>query len=605
MRHTPASKASFLLLGLCLVVGTAAPASAAEVWHRPLALGGPQPDTQAPALFADFPITVRVNDADAHFNTLRSWVGDFLRSNPGVAASLEQDEGLAELTRVLGAVGQMAGTDAWQTVGALLGRSGTVFLRPTVDGEPDMVAFSAPRDPIVAGRVLNTLQIFAGMGERSGGARAYDHAGVRVFRLGDRLHQCSVDDLVVVATSRDLIEEAIGAARRAATTLTPAATTPGEAVRVGLDLGRLGPVLDALKAPAGNPFAEFMFGGWRAYAVSGGRMTMSLAPTPGGLRASVRASGAPDAPALEPFLDHSQGTAPFVRSAVPGLVGDVSLARDWATLFAERETRLTPEGASQAAQFATTISTLLGGVGFADELLPEIDGPVRLVAVERDWSAEAFRVSPTLPSFALVLPLRSAASADLPRRVESAAQGLMSILAMEQMNQGGPPMRLDLDKHEGVRIVYSAFDPAALGAGEPGRPPVADLRYNFTPASAVVPTPGGSSVFVFAGSPSLVRTLISAVRSPGPRADRTPGDKFVLDGPAITRLLMLNYEELIAGEMLKRDCDRAEAAARIDTLVALVRLVGSVTLDSTVSSTGAAAELQVVLSQPDPEGDRP
>lgn len=604
MRHSTVSKASFLLLGLSLVAGMATPASAAG-WHRPPSFTGPQPDTQAQALFADFPVTIRLNEADTHTASLRSWVGGLLRSNPDIAASLQQDAGLAEFTRILGVIAQMAGTDAWQTVGALLGRGGTVFLRPTGAGEPDLVAFSAPRDPVAARRVLNTLQVLAGMGLPNDGTRTYDHAGVRVFRLGDRLHQCSVNDLVVVATSRDLIEEAIAAAARAADTLTLPPATPGEAVRVTLDMTRLGPALDALKGPAANPIVEFMLGGWRAYAVNADRMTLSLAPTPDGLRASVQTLGKPDASALGPFIDRSEGTPAFVRSGVPGLLGDVSLARDWATLFADREARLTPEGASQAAQFATTISTLLGGVGFADELLPEIDGPVRLVAVERDWSGEAYRVSPTLPAFALVLPMRLAAGTDLPRRVESAAQGLMSILAMEQLNQGGPPMRLDIDKHEGVRIVYSAFDPAALGAGEPGQPPVADLRYNFTPASAVVPTPGGSSVFVFASSPSLVRTLITAVQSPAPRADCAPGDEIVLDGPAITRLLTLNHEELTASEMLKRDCGRAEAAARIDTLIAISRLVGSVSLNSTVSDTGAAADLQLVLNQSGTDGDKP
>lgn len=608
MRPTPASKASFLLLGFSLVVGTATPVAAAA-WQRPLSFNDAGAEARAeaetPALFADFPITIRLNEADIHSNALRSWVGEILRTNPDLAALLGQDAGLAELIRVISALGQMAGTGPWQTVEALLGRGGTVFLRPTDGGEPDMVAISAPLDADAAGRVLNTLQIFAGMVGPGDGARAYDHAGVRVFRLGDRVFQCSVNGLVIVATSRDLIEEAIGRAGPAADMLATLLGTPGEAVRIDLDMSRLGPALDALRVPAANPFAEFMLGGWRALAAGADRMTMSFVPTPDGVHASVRTAGTADAATLRPFMDSWQGPPSFARSAVPGLLGDVSLARDWATLFADREARLTPAGASEAAQFATTISTLMGGVGFVDEFLPEIDGPVRMVAVERDWTGEAYRVSPTLPAFALVLPLRSAAGDDLPRRVESAAQGLMSILAMEQMNQGGPPMRLDLDKHEGVRIVYSGFDPAALGAGESGHPPVADLRYNFTPASAVVPAPGGSSVFVFASSPALVRTLITAVQSPEPRGERASGDQFVMDGPAITRILTLNREELMVGEMLKRDCDRAEAAARIGALIALSRLVGSVSLNSAVSSSGASADLRLVLRQPDGDGALP
>lgn len=596
MRPTMVSKASFLLLGCFLVAGATPPASAAA-WLRPPALAGSQAASPDSVFSAKFPVAIHLHDSDAHALALQTWGRALLRSNPDIAAIFEQDAGIMEFTRILGVVAQMAGTDSWETVGALLGRGGTVFLRPTDAPEPDLVAITQPRDPAVAGRVLNTVQVLAGMNRPNDGTRSYEHAGVRVFRLGERLHQCLVNDLVVVATSRELIEEAIGAASGIASTPNPAVKEPGVAVRVSLDLSGLRPALRALNGPAANPLAEFLLGGWRASALTADRMTLTIAPTPGGVRASLRTLGTPNREAVEPFRDRSIRPALFPRSAIPGLLGEVSLARDWSTLFADREVRLTPEGASQAAQFATTISTLLGGVGFTDELLPEIDGPVRVVAVERDWSTEAYRVSPTLPAFALVLPLKSAAGADLPRRVESAAQGLMSILAMEQLNQGGPPMRLDLDKHEGVRIVFSSFDPAALESGEAGQPAVADLRYNFMPASAVIPTPSGSSVFVFASSPDLVRTLITAVQSPAGPIDRTPGDEVVLEGPAITRLLSQNHDELVASDMLKRDCDRAEATVRIDALVALSRLVRSISLSSTVSETGCSADLRLTLNQ--------
>jgi hypothetical protein len=453
--------------------------------------------------------------------------------------------------------------------------------------------------------------------------RTFEVAGVRVYELG-KAFQAVQDGVLLLTNERGLMEQVLRRAAPADDRLSQDRSywecrrnVPEEApLWAFLRVARVREQIESrrpIPAELDNPLGGLLFGGWwhdiRHAETALAWVTLGDAPdknadAAGGLGVELRLIPAADLP------DTHRGFLPppvavgWDASALPSFLGEISVARDWAGLFSQRETLLTVQGASQLVNFSSTMSTLLGGLDFMNDVLPAIHGPVRFIATRQDFSRREPLPVPKLPAFALVAPLAEQQLARLSQRLSTGLQMAVSILNLENAQQGRPTYVIDVDRHAGVRYFFTDFglepDAAGMSGGMSGQAPKqpdgADppasapasaeggVRYNFRPAAAIV-----GRELVIATSAELLRDIIDAsLKGAGhaaggeddgaaqparPPGDAPPaGDFLRIDGAALTGLLRENRRELVINGVLEGK-SQATAENEIDLVLALAAFV--------------------------------
>jgi hypothetical protein len=616
-RRPAAAVTALLLAATC---GLAFPASA----HLPQPAA--QPAAQAPSkrvitsassVPAGMPVLIQLRDADQRLAMLRSMISDYGAGISGVMETIENNPQITQFRVGLAGLAAVAGTDSWAAMGAIIGQETTIALRPREGDESDLVAASVPRDPATLTKFLDAVHKAAGFTNngKPDAARTYESLGVRVYKFDERLHQAYAGGTLLIASGRELMESAIAAQRESRGAIANSALftratalAPSDAFAwMAIDAKSLRPAGAGEDLRVSNPGAGFLFGGWYRHVMSSESAVAWMTTVGRTMTLRMRTDGAAAMPDFASGLvAATEPVKQWDSRRLPAFLGEVSVQRGWASLFAEREQLLTAEGATQAAEFASTLTTLLGGAAFIDDVLPAVAGPMRLVSVEHNPKDRGFDVTPVVPQFALSIPLKFDATSDVARRLESASQGALSLISLDSMQKGGPAMRLDIDKHEGVRIVLAEFEPPKAGsamkldpAGERAqRRQLGGVRYNFAPAAAIVPVGEGRCEYVVGSTADLVRSIITRIRSTDPLADGGPADTIELRGSSVTRLLEVNRSELATQQMLENGLEEDEATRRIDALLGLSALVDSLTARSLVRASDGEAEVRLTLREP-------
>ncbi len=301
-------------------------------------------------------------------------------------------------------------------------------------------------------------------------------------------------------------------------------------------------------------------------------------------------------------------------AALPGYLGEVRLPRDLAAIVRDREAIMTIGASGQLIEFVTGLSAVMGGFDVLEEVFARLDGPLRLVAVNRPPPAgdganrdagDARRPVPELPMLALELPVADP-SPDLADRVRSATLTAMGIVNVERGNVDQPGLVIDVDRIGDLRYVSGRFpDPP------PGVTP--DVIANVAPAVAVL-----DGRILVTTDPALLEAIVRQLdgstfagddrdderasardRAGGSRErDGDPergGDRIHLDGPAVHSLITRNRETLIAGRMVEEGESRVQAEAFVDRLLAGVDLLRDLELRVQVDDRGLHGRLAVRL----------
>ncbi len=522
-------------------------------------------------------------------------------------AQLQQDSDLVAARIMLTGFAAGLGVDPWQLVAGLLGRQIAIGLAPGAGDKPHVVLVSLTRDAALRDRAIEQFHLATGL-VRDGGPdpdRSREIDGVRVFALGDDLYHCVVGDALIVANTRAAMRAVLALRKNpqrshAASDAAARARehVPADAsawvwadvasLREGLTGGQ------GLPAKIEDLGAALLLGSLYHAARSGEALVAWLRCDDGTLRAGLRLDGAgpPQGPyaAFAPPADSPDDWDP---AALNGYLGSFELTRDWTRFFADRETLLAPQAASDLADAAVTFTTFFGGLDFVEQVLPRLSPRVRLVAVRRRFEAGQIVPVPRLPAFALVARLRQA-NRTFIQRLYSAASSALTIISVDMAQQGEPSWLLDVDRYRGTRILLSRYaepmDDADAGTASQR---AGDARYNFTPAVAVA-----RNHFILATSRELLEAVIdqlqTTARDAAARARRSV-ERIELRVAPLIALLRDNRRELIANRMLEEDLPREKAADQIDTFLELLGLVrgGKIETGYREDHWWAKAELQM------------
>jgi len=241
---------------------------------------------------------------------------------------------------------------------------------------------------------------------------------------------------------------------------------------------------------------------------------------------------------------------------------------------------LSPDGLRDLLSFASTLTTLMGGLDFSSELLPELQPTLRLLAAAQTWERSA--PTPQLPGFALLLHLKDPAR--LTPKLENAALMTLSIINVDAGQKMRPQYQMQVDNYRGTRLVTARF-PDELGPGPRG------IVHNFEPSMAAV-----GDRFVIATSRKMLVGLIDAyeqlpLAGPAPQAE---ADALWINMPELCRVLDANHELLVTNRMLEEDLERAAAERQVRILLDGLRTLGRLELgvDSRVDTVIARLKLR-------------
>ncbi|RMF80108.1 MAG: hypothetical protein D6744_08530, partial [Planctomycetota bacterium] len=548
------------------------------------------PASAATLVPADSVAVLIVHDGDQKLSEIQSLAFDSdIVDSPAYRRVLENRE-LMQARVMLAGVAATAGVDSWTAVGALLGRELAIAAQPRKAGDPALVAVARLRQPELVDRLLETVYGMIGLTvdgrPQPEASRIVD--GVRVYKLGDDGFVCRIDDALVLSNDQSAMRAVVkqhaagtGGIVETSDWREARADVPRDAAAWGFV--RLKHLRDGLSESGetipgklDNPLAAFVFGNWHYAALHARRATFWLRAQTGELTLETRFAGVGKFPETHRGFDVAPAPGDWDASALPRFLAEMRLTRDWSRLFAERESLLTLSAASDVVNFATTLSTLFGGMDFLNDILPKLETDTRLIVARQDFSATDVLPVPRLPAFALVTRLKPEAVEDMTQRLFSAAQMALSILNLDMAQNGQPTYLIDVDRYRGVRMLTTVF------TNPPGRASMASsqdestmadsregsVRFNFTPAVAVV-----SDRYVVATSRELLTDIIDSVLDAAKSTQQTAErclDRLSVDGRSFVEILEENRRELIANRMLEEDLSRAEAERDIDMILDLL-----------------------------------
>ncbi|MFN0136387.1 MAG: hypothetical protein ACKVS9_09775 [Phycisphaerae bacterium] len=523
---------------------------------------------------------------------------------------------------VLAGLAATAGVDPWGAVAAPLGREFAIGLSPREGKGPRVILVAIPRDAALVDRMLEMVHGFAGIRtDKQNGKAAGDKTrtidGVTIFELNREALQCRVGDAVLLSNDADLLTAAIKAAGGGANLFAKKSFAeslkqrPGDAIaHAWVDVAALRKLMppERFDAKQSNPLAAFLFGGWWHSIRHSECATGWITPIKGGIAADVRVRSDEKLPESHRGLI-AKGDRPDAWSSVelPRYMAEICVDRDWAALLAEREALLTPAGASDAANFITTLSNLFGGMDVVGEVVSRIAGPVRLIVADQEFAAGVTLPSPQLPAFALAIPIDGSDLAKLTQRLYSMSTMSASIINFVLAQNGQPAFLVDVDRYRDQKVVFATYaeepgtDSMKMNTGGEDVKPVASrpagtkahLRHNFAPAAAVV-----EGYYIISSTRPLLHDLIDRMieaKGKPPRAKGSDQDRVAIDLKALTAILRKNADELVTNRMLEEDAPKAKAKRDIDVLFLLLDLFEKASIASGRDDGGYRARLDIVM----------
>jgi hypothetical protein len=517
------------------------------------------------------------------------------------------------------------GMDEWSAIGTVLGRDLAFAVAPAQGRPPQVILASVARDPQALDKLLDVIYATTGL-VRDGVPdpnRSHMVEGVRVFKVGPGAFHCRVDQALIFSNSGDLLKRALAQRSKAGAALGHSAKYREALARVPQQARAWASVdVETLRAMIGkggelpsklsNPLAGFLFGGWWHTIRHSDQTVVWAEAKDAALQIHASVDGRAAFPATHGgFVADQAAAQTWSAEDLPRFLGAIQVTRNWAGLFAQRESLLNLKASSDVADFSANISNLVGGLDFISDVLAKFEGPAQLIVARQDFSQHSITRSPQLPAFALVLPLDTAKHRALAKRLASGAQSALSFLSIEQSRQGTGGYLIDMDRHRGQRIIFTEFgetegdsamnmQPARQGAAKADQgaaPRTAGIRYNFAPAFAVL-----DDAFVVASSSQLLRDIIDlTVDAPDAAAKgaRQASDAVTIDIKALTQVLTDNHQDLVIKRVLDEGIAKAAAEADIDAFLDILQRGERLTLTSrTGDGRRSEAILELTLGEP-------
>lgn len=619
------AQAAWIPAGLLGGVATGAPAAIAMVPAR-------EADNQAARWAPSHPLAVvRLIEPDKHAGKFRQYLTEsgfyespafqLISSNPGL---MQAQIGLLGLAAT-------AGMDGWTAMGHVLGQDAVLGVYPgSVPGaKPGFLVVAVARDAQARTKFIDAAATAAGL--MKGGKPDPDKSvavGDRTIITAGDLRYCTDGDALLIASDAALIRSALSVKSGTGESLATSGeldeaedAAPSDAMAFAtMDVKWFVEAAKAEGKPTDglieNPLGGFLFGGWVKSLVQADSAIAWMRDVTDGLSISALVDRGGPLPESHKGFAATFGdlAVDWSKVELPKEIMSISVSRDWASLFSDRESILTLPGASQAAAFAATMTTLMGNLDFLEDFLPRVNGPVHFFMERQDFT-KGYIPTPIMPSFALVAPLKGGSEEMLKQRLMSGSQMAMSFINFDAAQKQQPGFLMGLAEHRGVSILKGTYPPPGSPAAggdmmkkdaangeepEKSEPMKADaamakgpgegvnIRYNFEPVVAIA-----KDHYLVATSLATMNALIDAVLD-GKEVPGTGGpspDELLIEGAQTTEILRENREELVVQRMLEQDEDRAQAERVIDAILSLTGKVDNVRLVSRATAKGQEATL--------------
>lgn len=578
-------------------------------------------DRAAAYIPADAIVAFRLVEPDARLGGLRSTLsnlgffespaGQFLMRNPGLMQARVGFLGLASAS----------GMDGWTAAKAVLGQDAMLGLYPGrgPNGQNGFVIAAVPRDAQAQKKFLDSVLMTVGISTTGpkDPNRVFEINGSTAYMISPEFFLLTEKDAVIATNSRELLTAASAARAEGKSITTTAryeqatgAVPTSAAAYVIADAPKLAAAINA-KAPDGqlgkidNPVGGLLFGAWAHDLAHSDKAVAWVEDLAGGLNLVAQVESSEELPAsFRGFVPKFQpGEFSWPSITLPRQIAEISIARGWSDLFAERESILALPAASQLANFSGVMTTLMGQVDFLEEVLPRINGPIRFFAARQEFTGEK-HPSPMLPGFALVAPLKGSSDATFSQRLFSGGQMALSFINFDRAQKQKPGFLLGMAEHRGVKILKAEYAPPgtakpAAGETDPAMQPqeasrLLPIEYNFAPASTVV-----KDHYIVATSLPMLTSMIDAMLDAKSEA-KAPvvTDRLAITGDQVSEALRENRDELVAQRMLEQDESRQVAEFTVDAILSAAGFVDSLQVTSTPSESGSRAEMTLRLKAP-------
>ena len=509
---------------------------------------------------------------------------------------------------------QVAGKDGWGAAQALAGRQLIAALGPGDDpAKPALLIVTRLDEADAVDSMLTAVHSFAGMIQQDGAPNptaTVEVAGSLFFKDPKGNLHGRVGPALVFCNSQTLLNAALSAHAAASHRLSdlpewaPLAADHPASTRALFHLDAQRFVAATAQPDAwskagilqNNPVGGVIVAGLGQAIAHISTFSGSLSTHGRSLKLSSLVSQTADLPQTHAaFLAQPAATPAFDASRIPGFIGEYSLSRNWPALYADRESFLDLNAAGQFVNFANTMTTLMGGLNYAEDYLPRLTGPVRFIAAYRSFDASPYRPTPQLPAFAWVTSLDYSSDPAFARRLFAGTQMAVTVASLDRTQKGQPSYMLETGEYRGQKIMTTFFSSApesSMGAMSPGgtmltgpqpdQPAPADTAridvptdFNFEPAAALV-----NGQYVITTSTDLLKSIIDEILDHSPTPDAVGNalafsDRLHVSGSGALQVLRANFTEIVTSRMLKADLPQARVEKEVSAALRLGDLLDS------------------------------
>lgn len=501
----------------------------------------------------------------------------------------------------------MTGLDVWDAAAAAVGDDACLALCQRKGDKPALLVVVRHRDPERIRRVeevLKKIHILAGqlVDEKPDAEKTSEFDGVTLWPSENKVVHAFVDQTLILSNDRATLERSLKLRKGGKSALTRSprfaqavAAAPRDApIWAMLDPRRLRTAgfLKNITGMLPNPLAALLFSDWADQVQSADSAVAWLA-APEGTRARIEARLLLPANASRPSGQDADDNAIdglLAAAELPRGMAHLTLHRRFGDWWSDREKTMTPEAVGEFTKFAGVMTTLIAGLDFSEEFLPQLRPGVQLLIARQTFDGQA-RPSPVLPAFALVMALRDPEK--YGARLDSGATAALSVVNIQAAQNGQPQYLVDIDKYRGHRVTFTKYpETASQPSTQMAETPRRGVRFNFAPAITRV----GDRVII-ATSLEMLHDIVDRIEQgkKWPAAKMQADDETYLDAGEIGRVLRENRDMFITQQMLKTDQPRATVAKRVDALLGLADWFDHVTLQARSGRREARISLEIGL----------
>ena len=478
------------------------------------------------------------------------------------------------------------GKDLWSLARDVLGGEWILAIYPQESGkQPNGVFLIRATSPDIVSHLRTRLEPLVQLTGDKVTSEELDGGGLRLANVDDSALVLQ-DRWIIGGNRRSLVDQIESALQSAPqSSLASTESYASSVQRIGADT-RLQLWIDyqrlreheqkdrLLPDKLDNPLVSLFLGGVVEYIAQASTVSAGLDITADGWELHAFVPGQPES------IDAAHQTllppAPSDSATRLGeQVARLSLSRDWAAWYGQREALLEEKLLPEFDKFETGLANLMPGKDFRADILPLLSKRLQIVSAPQSFAQLEGRPGVQLPAFALIMELEQPEPAtDL---LQMLFQTITAVINLQAGQEKRTPWVVSSETYHDVQISFAKYlqKPKGTDLG---------IAYNFQPSSARV-----GRHFIMATSQELCRQLIDALQSsaelpPASTTDR-PDWAFEL-APTVVADLLESNRAVLEAKTVQNGQTPEQATQILNDGVRLLRHLRPLSLSSSLQPAG-------------------